>query len=338
MSSLPLARVDCFANRVGLRYTMPRAAEVNAARANDGIRGRLAMIKARRFGHATFDVTDLEREIAYYQDVIGLQAVERDRDRAFLCTEVGQLAVALERGAESRCTKLSFEVSPDLDLRDAARRLAERDIRSEIVGDAAPGLREMLTFKDPKGTSIQLFSRWEFLAANGAANGARPNKLGHLAFVTPDPKAMAQFYIETLGFSLADWIEDWFVFLRCCPDHHTVNFVQGPANRIHHLAFELRDSSHMHLSCDILGRNKIPIAWGPVRHGPGHNIAAYHRNAGGHLVEFFIDMDEMLDEQLGYYEPRPWHRDRPQRPKVWTGLPRDIWGQPPTQEFIRARE
>jgi hypothetical protein len=48
----------------------------------------------------------------------------------------------------------------------------------------------------------------------------------------------------------------------------------------------------------------------------------------------------MTDEALGYFEPRPWHRDRPQRPKVWTGLPRDIWGLPPAPgvpEFTRKK-
>ena len=28
------------------------------------------------------------------------------------------------------------------------------------------------------------------------------------------------------------------------------------------------------------------------------------------------------DETLGYFEPRPWHEDRPQRPKVW---PAETW-------------
>jgi hypothetical protein len=43
-------------------------------------------------------------------------------------------------------------------------------------------------------------------------------------------------------------------------------------------------------------------------------------------------MDLMLDEELGYFEPRPWHRDRPQRPKTWVGLPRDVWGVGPAKE------
>ena len=31
-------------------------------------------------------------------------------------------------------------------------------------------------------------------------------------------------------------------------------------------------------------------------------------------VEFFCEMDQMKDEKLGYFDPRPWHQDRPQRP------------------------
>jgi len=51
----------------------------------------------------------------------------------------------------------------------------------------------------------------------------------------------------------------------------------------------------------------------------------------------FTELDKMLDESLGYFDPRSWHRDRPQAPKVWT-YPTDIWGPPPTKEYIRQRE
>jgi hypothetical protein len=46
-----------------------------------------------------------------------------------------------------------------------------------------------------------------------------------------------------------------------------------------------------------------------------------------------------MDESLGYFDPRPWHRDRPQRPKVWgSDAPRDIWGPPPTRDYLRQRD
>ena len=42
-----------------------------------------------------------------------------------------------------------------------------------------------------------------------------------------------------------------------------------------------------------------------------------------------------MNEELGYFEPRPWHRDRPQRPKVWAKDPNasNYWGIMPTDEM-----
>jgi hypothetical protein len=36
----------------------------------------------------------------------------------------------------------------------------------------------------------------------------------------------------------------------------------------------------------------------------------------------------------GFWDPRRWHRDRPQRPKVWVGLRRDVWGLLPSEAFL----
>ena len=45
----------------------------------------------------------------------------------------------------------------------------------------------------------------------------------------------------------------------------------------------------------------------------------------------------MKDEELGYFEPRPWHHDTPQRPKVWRGKNvRSVWGPPPTEQYIKV--
>jgi catechol 2,3-dioxygenase-like lactoylglutathione lyase family enzyme len=193
-----------------------------------------------------------------------------------------------------------------------------------------------VSFADPKGTIIELFSQWSFLDAKPGGAGAGPLKLGHIAFHCPNPAGMAAFYEKTMGFRVSDWIGDFFVFMRCGADHHTVNFLRHESMSMQHMAFQLRDASHLTGACDILGRNRIEIAWGPVRHGPGHNIAVYHRNPDDQIIEMFCDLDLMLDEELGYFEPRPWHRDRPQKPKVWASDPyRDIWGQPATPDFRR---
>jgi len=297
------------------------------------------MIKARRIGHAIFESPDLQPMIDYYTEVVGLILAERERDRAFLVTKIGQLAVELNRGGDERCAMLSFEVAPDTDFGAVARVLQTLGIKSDLRNDSVPGMGTALTLHDSKGTGIALFKEWSSVGGQLAHHGIGPLKLGHIAWVVEDPKATADFYAKILGFRVSDWIDDFFVFMRCNADHHTVNFVRGGVSKMHHLAFELKDFIHLQNACDLLGQMNIPILWGPVRHGPGHNIATYHRNPDGQMIELFCEMDRMVDEELGYFEPRPWHRDRPQRPKTWqSGPTSNIWGPPPLPEFHSARD
>jgi catechol 2,3-dioxygenase-like lactoylglutathione lyase family enzyme len=293
------------------------------------------MIQAKRIGHATFSTPDLDRLVEHYQDVVGLHVVSKDTRRAHLATNAGQLAVVLEKGSDAACTRIAFEVSPRMSFAEMSRDLAAKGFASESREDDHPGVAKSLTFTDPKGTAIELYSEPTFVSRGKPTGGATPLKLGHLAFAVPDPKAMADFYTEVLGFRLSDWIGDFFVFLRCNCDHHTVNFIRGGQTRMHHIAFEMRDAAHLHNSCDLLGQKRIEIVWGPVRHGPGHNVATYHVNPDNQMIEFFAELDRMTDEENGYFDPRPWHRDQPQRPKVWDpAKQRDMWGLRPSQAFL----
>ncbi len=296
------------------------------------------MIDVKRIGHATLETPDLERQIAYFTEVAGLVLAERQNGRAFLATRVGDLVIQLEKGDAPRCSRISFQVAPETDVNDIRRGIEAEGIRCEARNDVSPGIPKVVAFEDAKGTAIEVFAQQTPIAKNqSSVAGIGPLKLGHLAFVVDDPKAFAEFYGRVLGFRVSDWIADWFVFMRCGPDHHTVNFVRGKTTKMHHIAFELKDWAHVQQACDFLGGKNIPIIWGPGRHGPGHNVYTYHRNPDDQIIELFTELDKMLDEKLGYFEPRPWHRDRPQVPKVWD-RPHDIWGPPPTPEYLRQRE
>jgi len=72
------------------------------------------------------------------------------------------------------------------------------------------------------------------------------------------------FTKRVLGFRVSDWIEDVFVFMRCNPDHHVVNFVRGKHTNLHHFAFQLRDFSHLENGCDVLRRTASRSSWGPL--------------------------------------------------------------------------
>ncbi|HUI95037.1 MAG TPA: VOC family protein [Xanthobacteraceae bacterium] len=285
------------------------------------------MIQVRRLGHASFSTPDLDGQVGYYADVLGLRVIERGKDRAFLACRSGLEAIALERGEAVALRRLSFQVAPGSDLAALARELSALGIRCERRSGISPGIAEALVFADIKGTLIELFADYAFAADDGAQAVITPLKLGHVAYRVTDVQQVTKFYTDVLGFRVSDWRDTTFAFLRCNTDHHTVNFVVDPVPQLHHIAFEVKDWPEIHRACDFLARNNIRLVWGPARHIIGHNIAAYHRNADNVRVELFCEMDQMKDEALGYFDPRPWHQDRPQRPKVWDkDTLRNYWG------------
>jgi catechol 2,3-dioxygenase-like lactoylglutathione lyase family enzyme len=287
------------------------------------------MIKIQRLGHATIETPELERAVEYHQQLNGLNVIGRDGAGVHLATKVGQLAMTLVEARHAHCSRLSFEVAPDVDFAAYAKQLTTAGIASQIRSDPFPGTPQVLTFNDCDGTTIDLFREWKFHAADPRGGGLGPLKLGHMAFFAPDVQRKVAFYRDLLSFRVSDWIGDHFVFMRCNSDHHTVNFFQGDGPRLHHMAFELKDFAHMQNACEWLGQRRIAIDWGPVRLGPGHNVGVFHRNADGQMTELYIELDQMKDEELGYFDPRPWHRDRPQRPKVWPADQSTIWGPGP---------
>ncbi|QDW40548.1 glyoxalase [Bradyrhizobium sp. KBS0727] len=292
------------------------------------------MIKVSRIGHLTLETPDLDRQLDYYQRVMGLHLADRYSSSAYLCTGTGELAVVLEQGATRRCKQLAFQVPPQTDLAAAARALSSNGIKAQTREESRPGGGKVLVFTDPNGTEIELFTAATFAKLAGPI-GIAPFKLGHVAFIVDDPVVTAAFYERILGFRVSDWVERFFVFMRCGPDHHTVNFLRADGRRMHHFAFEMRDAAHLTASCDVLGREKLEIIWGPVRHGPGHNIATYHLNTDDLMIELYTELDKMSCEDLGHFDPKPWHEDHPQRPKTWEGPGRrDVWGPAIPSNFL----
>jgi catechol 2,3-dioxygenase-like lactoylglutathione lyase family enzyme len=286
------------------------------------------MIQVKRLGHATFSTADLERQIDYWTNVVGLSVVDRGKDHCVLATRLGQECIGLERETRAgHLLRTSYQVKPGSDLGEIAAKLSAHGVKSERRKDISPGVREAITFTDPKGTLIEVYSDCVFAADDGSEKGVSPLKFGHLAYRVRDPRKITEFYCDVLGFRVSDWMGDYFSFLRCGVDHHTMNFAQYEEERLHHIAFELRDWGAIHDACDYLTSKKVELVWGPLRHVVGHNIACYHRNPDEIRVEFFAELDQMKDEELGYWEPRPWHEERPLRPKTWPkGTLRSQWG------------
>jgi len=291
------------------------------------------VIEITRIGHLALVSPDVDRLVSYYTDVLGFEITSRAGGTAYLTPELVHHAVTISPGAERGLDHLAFQIEGSLD--DVQAELSAAGIAAARRSDTEPGIPELLELEDPDGNRLQLYAETDSVDAPDAS-GIRPQKLGHVCYFVNDVQATTEFY-EQLGFRWSDWMGDFFVFLRCNSDHHSLNLLRSAnSRRLHHIGYELRDWPHVQLACDALARNDHPLVWGPGRHGPGHNLFTYHHDPDGNVVELFCELDVMLDESLGYFEPRPWHQDVPQRPKVWTPGPRvpNSWGPLPPEGFL----
>jgi catechol 2,3-dioxygenase-like lactoylglutathione lyase family enzyme len=285
------------------------------------------MIRVRKIAHACYEVPDLDKQLAYYTDIIGLTLSAKDKDAAYLSSTIDHHSVVLKKGPHPKCTHIGFQIGSDDDLKEFEKQTAAMNIKVSSKKDPEPTISDVVTFQDPKGTIMEVFKRPEPQGQKFQTKGVVPHKLGHVAFHCEDVQTVTKFYCDVLGFRVSDWMGDFFSFLRCGRDHHTINLMQTNEDRHFHTAFELRDWAHLQTACDYLSLNGYKLLWGPGRHGIGHNLFAYHRAPNGLITELFAELDQ-VNEELGYFEPRPWHRDNPQRPKVWAKDPSasNLWG------------
>src|SRR5712691_5344822 len=138
------------------------------------------MIQVRRLGHATLTTPDIAAQIAYYTEVVGLTLIERDKTRAIFASRQGLEAIALEPGPPNALARLAFQVAPGSDLAEVARELGKHGVKAERRSGISPGIAEAVVFKDPKGTSIEIFSDYVFAKEDQSQAGIMPLKLGHV--------------------------------------------------------------------------------------------------------------------------------------------------------------
>jgi catechol 2,3-dioxygenase len=116
---------------------------------------------ARRIGRVDLTVTDLERSLAFYRDILGLAATTEEAGRTLLSAPDGTTLLALAEGATAPASP-----GPGLyhvallvpQRRDLARALVALDAAGwPLAGAADHAVSEALYLADPDGHGIELY-------------------------------------------------------------------------------------------------------------------------------------------------------------------------------------
>ncbi|MUM36176.1 VOC family protein, partial [Mycolicibacterium sp. CBMA 361] len=113
-------------------------------------------------------------------------------------------------------------------------------------------------------------------------------RLGHVVVQTTKYRAALDWYLDTLGMIVSDFLfypgqrdrGPTMSFIRCDrgtvpTDHHTLALALGPANRYVHSAFQVSDLDALAAGGEYLKDHGYQHSWGIGRHIQGSQIFDY---------------------------------------------------------------
>ena len=282
--------------------------------------------KVFRLGYVAMATADIERTKHHYLEAIGMaQTATGDGGSVFLSVGYDHHNIVLAPAEKKALLHVGFELKPDIAIAEFAREARVFGLPATIKTDSQPGIAELVEIKGPGGNVLQFYGAMEAPAPGFKKTAVAPVRLGHVAVISPEGEKLVRFYREFLGFWYTDDIQGIATFLTCNRDHHVLNVVNAPDSRLHHIAFELKDTAYHAVAADSLRSAGVNQLWGPSRHTAGHNIAGYHYDPDKLIVELYTEMDQFIPE-LGLHEPRPWHEHLPMRPRTWQLSELNAWG------------
>ena len=201
-------------------------------------------------GRVALRVADLDRQVAFYEDVVGLETLEREDDAATLGvghTELLRLEARPDLGHRGRDETGLFHTAflfPDrAALGDA---LARVEAEWGLTGASDHLVSEALYLDDPEGNGVELYrdrprEEWTVHddgrididtlpldlepireAATGEGDAPAGTTVGHVHLEVSDVESAREFYVDELGMALKETYGPDAIFLAAGGYHHHV--------------------------------------------------------------------------------------------------------------------
>jgi catechol 2,3-dioxygenase-like lactoylglutathione lyase family enzyme len=121
----------------------------------------------RKIGHVVLNVTDLERSVRFYTEVLGLRVTDRYPDTmvpggmVFMCVSTDHHGVALVGGAseseKSTLNHFAFEVGSPEQVFRAREWLRKNNVAIHFEGRRRAGCQLAVEFRDPDGNNLEIY-------------------------------------------------------------------------------------------------------------------------------------------------------------------------------------
>lgn len=286
-----------------------------------------APFRYRCLSYVALDVSDLDRSITFYRDLVGLTLDRREGDAAHLrCSELPQNLV-LRQGDTPGLSRAAFELESRADLDRAFAYLETEGFEPIWVSaEEAVALKvgAAVRFREP-GCGLHLeFHVEPKLRDPVDAGHTAIARLGHVVLNVADFATVEASLVGKLNFLISDHVPGKIAFLRAFPNrfHHSFAILTGPADGYNHVNFMVSDIDDVGRAINRMKKADVPIVFGPGRHEPSGSIFLYFLDPDGMTTEYSFGMEEFGETDAR--APRALEA----KPEVL-----DTWGSVPDPRF-----
>ncbi|GHO43860.1 VOC family protein [Ktedonospora formicarum] len=310
---------------------------------------QIQKVKVKRLAHVGLWTNDIQAQARFYHRVLGLdlythaegsleQHLEEEESTLFLSLNEEMHCLSIFNDTRTQPTNSRHSTTPQSPLHhlsfvvDTDAELAAMAVRLQMSGvelafeprDGAPDLGDSLWLTDPDGNRVEIAVAPDELYTANTSNRKtrrslqRPYALQHVSLRTRNLEAMVEFYTESLGFDISDWLLRERAWLRCNSDHHSLVLIEGPTG-IENIGFTIADGNELLLWADYLSHQQIRILWGPGRHGVGDDLFLHFPDNDGIHIELSAGLRQYFDRDVTT-PPRLWHT-RETALNLWGAVP-----------------
>lgn len=256
-------------------------------------------------GHVAIQTTALAASVADATELLGLRVTERTSDGSvYLAANAVHHELVYVESSRNGIHALGLIARNGDALAEVRRRVEAENLPVLSERPISAGVADGFAFVGPEGWIFEVYTGMQ--KSDPGALSFGPDRYGHINFHPQDVTGMMKFLSRVFDFRLSDVIGDDFAyFMRCNPDHHGIALIKGRGT-FHHHAWQTQSVGDLAKLGDRLNRKGRELIWGPVRHGAGHNIAAYYVESSGAVVELYTDLEQIYDNDR---EPVIWGQD-----------------------------
>ena len=240
--------------------------------------------------HVTSEKPDKLAE--FYQNQLSLEATVTGDIHVL---RGGARSVLISHGPSGELHYAAYAVGDATALDTLQRRLTSRGV---ILNPLTSPLyqNDGFTVTDPDGRKIAFG-----VATAINSTDREPARLQHTVFQTTQLESVVRFYVEQIGFTISDEVvgdngKIMTVFMRSSDEHHSLAFFRGANNAWDHHCYETNEWNDIRDWGDKFAKKRIPIFFGPGRHGPGNNLFFMVTDPDGNRLEFSAELQHVSHE------------------------------------------